>query len=126
LNGDEQYGYGNVPDEDEDEDEEIEVQLEIQEVQQFQQQQGIPNNPVDCHVVIADDEAEEEADAGGLLARLYAAWIFGWDEMKSRREKAHISQASCMLLCCDLGYKKNTGKYALERWLKQIKASIEE
>jgi hypothetical protein len=59
-----------------------------------------------------------------LLACLYAAWLFGWDEMKSKREKEHISQASCMVVCYDLGYKKNTGKYALERWLKQIKASI--
>lgn len=62
MNGDEQYGDDNEPNE--EKDEEIEVQLEIQEVQQNQQQQGIPDNFVDCRIVIADDEAEE-ADAEG-------------------------------------------------------------
>ncbi len=55
---------------------------------------------------------------------LVCCLLFGWDEMKSRREKEHIAQTSCTLVCYDLGYEKITGKYAFERWLQKIKASI--
>jgi len=74
-------------------------------------------------LVDLQDKKQFDAEAR-LLACLYATYLFGWDEMKSRREKEHIAQESCTLVCYDLGYKKITGKYVLEKWLQQIKASI--
>jgi hypothetical protein len=76
-------------------------------------------------VGLVDLRNKKQFDAEArLLACLYATYIFRWYVMKSRREKEHIAQASCTLVYYDLGYNKITGKYALEKWLQQIKASI--
>jgi hypothetical protein len=48
----------------------------------------------------------------------------GWTEEKTKQEKLANAEAASTIVAYNLGYKKRVGKYGLEEWLKQSKASV--
>jgi hypothetical protein len=58
------------------------------------------------------------------LACLYATYLMGWSTEKTQREQQLIAKAASTIVCYDLGYKKRTGKYMLDKWLNDVREPV--
>ncbi len=58
------------------------------------------------------------------LSMLYATHMLGWHRDLFKREKERIALAACTIISYDLGYKRVTGKYSLDKWLNRVEDSV--
>jgi len=79
---------------------------------------NLPGQVVKLH------EIKQFTSEARALACLYATYLMGWNQERSKKEKLIIADAATTLVAYDLGYKRRIGKYGLEEWLKKIEASV--
>jgi hypothetical protein len=80
--------------------------------------QNLPGQVVKLH------EIKQFTSEARALACLYATYLVGWNQERSKNEKLIIADAATTLVAYDLGYKRRIGKYGSEEWLKKIEASV--
>jgi len=124
-------------DEIEEEDDELEEEENEEEMERINLLNYAMNLPVEATArdghrehrnlpgqVVKLHEIKQFTSEARALACLYATYLMGWNQERSKKEKLIIADAATTLVAYDLGYKRRIGKYGLEEWLKKIEASV--